>query len=100
MQKGREDDCLAVIGRIRSSPTDSELVQMEFLEVKAQHRFEIETSMARFPQYHQPGFINELKLGFHEYLSLLNNRSLFKRVVVAVFTMVNHFKSRPFLSER
>lgn len=88
MSRGREDECLAVIAKIRSSPPEYELVQLEYLEVKAQHRFEVETSKARFPQYHAPGLMNEIKLGFHEYLSLLTNRSLFKRVVVAVFIMV------------
>lgn len=88
MTEGREEECLAVIAKIRSLPSDHELVQLEYLEVKAQHRFEVETSAARFPQYHAPGFMNQVKLGFHEYLSLLTNRSLFKRVVVAVFIMV------------
>jgi hypothetical protein len=88
MTKGREEESLAVISRIRSLPSDSALVQLEYLEVKAQHRFEVETSAARFPQYHAPGLMNQIKLGFQEYVSLLTNRSLFKRVVVAVFIMV------------
>lgn len=88
MTEGREEECLAVISKIRSLPSDHELVQLEYLEVKAQHRFEVETSTARFPQYHAPGLMNQIKLGFHEYLSLLTNRSLFKRVLVAVFIMV------------
>lgn len=88
MSKGREDECLAVIAKIRSSPPENELVQLEYLEVKAQHQFEVETSKARFPQYHAPGLMNEMKLGFYEYASLLTNRSLFKRVIVAVFIMV------------
>lgn len=88
MTKGREEESLAVISRIRSLPSDNELVQLEYLEVKAQHRFEVETSAARFPQYHAPGLMNQIKLGFQEYVSLLTNRSLFKRVVVAVFIMV------------
>ncbi|KAI2787094.1 hypothetical protein POX_f07452 [Penicillium oxalicum] len=88
MVKGREDECLAVIARLRQLPSDSELVQLEFLEVKAQNRFEQETSLAKFPQYHTPGLMNKVKLGYHEYTSLLTNRSLFKRVMVAVFIMV------------
>lgn len=88
MVKGREDECLSVIANLRNLPSDNELVQLEYLEVKAQHRFEQETSLARFPQYHNPGLMNKVKLGFHEYASLLTNRSLFKRIVVAVFIMV------------
>ncbi|KAJ5663489.1 hypothetical protein N7507_004220 [Penicillium longicatenatum] len=88
MVKGREEECLAVIANLRSLPTDSELVQLEYLEVKAQDRFEKETSLAKFPQYHSPGWMNKVKLEFHEYASLVTNRSLFKRTVVAVFIMV------------
>ncbi|KAJ5484707.1 hypothetical protein N7539_004695 [Penicillium diatomitis] len=88
MVQGREDECLAVIARLRGLPSSSELVQLEYLEVKAQDRFEKETSLAKFPQYHTPGRMNKIKLGYHEYLSLLTNRSLLKRVMVAVFIMV------------
>lgn len=88
MVKGREEECLAVIANLRSLPADSELVQLEYLEVKAQDRFEKETSLAKFPQYHSPGWMNKFKLGFHEYASLVTNRSLFKRTIVAVFIMV------------
>lgn len=88
MTKGRDDECLEVIANLRNLPTDNDLVQLEYLEVKAQHRFEQETSLARFPQYHAPGLMNKVKLEYHQYLSLLTNRSLFKRTVVAVFIMV------------
>lgn len=88
MAQGRDAECLEVIADLRGKPADSELVQLEYLEIKAQHRFEQETSLAKFPQYHGGGFLNSVKLGYHEYLSLLTNRSLFKRVVVAVFIMV------------
>ncbi|KAJ5930396.1 hypothetical protein N7466_005889, partial [Penicillium verhagenii] len=88
MVKGRDEECLAVIANLRSLPTDSELVQLEYLEVKAQDRFEKETSLAKFPQYHNPGWMNKVKLEFHEYASLVTNRSLFKRTVIAVFIMV------------
>lgn len=88
MAQGKDTECLEVIADLRGQPADSELVQLEYLEIKGQHRFEVETSLAKFPQYHGGGFVNSLKLGYHEYLSLLTNRSLFKRVVVAVFIMV------------
>ncbi|KAJ5433641.1 uncharacterized protein N7458_012797 [Penicillium daleae] len=88
MVKGRDDECLSVIAKLRRLPSDSELVQLEYLEVKAQHRFEQETSLAKFPHYHAPGVLNKIKLGFHEYSSLITNQSLLKRVLVAVFIMV------------
>lgn len=50
--------------------------------------FERETSVAKFPEYQSGGFVDSVKLGFHEYASLLQNKSLRKRVGVAVMIMV------------
>ena len=86
--KGRDDECLAVLASLRRKSPQDEGVQLEYLEIRAQHMFEQETSMAKFPQYQDGGFLSNVKLGFHEYASLLTNRSLFKRVCVAVFIMV------------
>jgi hypothetical protein len=88
MSKGREEECLAVLAGLRRKPIDDEGIKLEYLEIRAQHMFETETSIAKFPDYQDGGFVSNFKLGFHGYLSLLTNRSLFKRVVVAVFIMV------------
>jgi hypothetical protein len=88
MAKGRDQECLTVLAGLRRKSLEDEGVRLEYLEIKAQHMFERETSIAKFPNDQGGGFASNLKLGFHEYLSLLTNRSLFKRVVVAVFIMV------------
>jgi hypothetical protein len=88
MAKGREQESLTVLAGLRRKPIDDEGIRLEFLEIKGQHMFEQETSIAKFPNYQDGGFMNNVKLGFYGYLSLLTNRSLFKRVVVAVFIMV------------
>lgn len=88
MAKGREQESLAVLAGLRRKSIDDEGVRLEYLEIKGQHMFEQETSIAKFPSYQDGGFINNVRLGFYGYLSLLTNRSLFKRVVVAVFIMV------------
>lgn len=88
MTEGREDECLDVLAGLRRKSTTHEGVRLEFLEVKAQAMFEKETSVAKFPEYQDNTFMSNLKLGYHQYLSLLTNRSLFKRVCVAVFIMV------------
>ena len=88
MTKGREQECLTVLASLRRKSTEDEGVRLEYLEIRAQHLFEKETSIAKFPNDQGGGFASNVKLGFHEYLSLLTNRSLFKRVVVAVFIMV------------
>lgn len=88
MTKGREDECLAVLANLRRKPDTDPGVKLEYLEVKAQHNFERETSIAKFPDHQNGTVMSNIKLGYHEYLSLLTNRSLFKRVCVAVFIMV------------
>ncbi|KAJ7285011.1 general substrate transporter [Mycena rebaudengoi] len=83
----RNDEALAVLSHARGLPEDSELVQIEFLEIKAQYLFEKETNAIRFPQYQDGGWVSEFKLGFFAYWSLLRERSLFYRVIVASGTM-------------
>lgn len=88
MDHGREEECLATLAGLRRKHEDDPGVRFEYLEIKAQHLFEIESSRAKFPQYQDGSFGSRMSLGFHEYMSLLTNRSLLKRVMVAVFIMV------------
>ncbi|KAF9030975.1 general substrate transporter [Hymenopellis radicata] len=87
VNQGREDEALQVLSRTRNLPVDHELVQIEFLEIKAQYLFEKETSEAKFPQYQDPSFSSQFKLGFYSYLSLIVDRKLLWRVAVASLTM-------------
>ncbi|KAG9520376.1 general substrate transporter, partial [Aureobasidium melanogenum] len=86
--RDRVDEALDVLAGIRRAPKDSEIVQLEFLEIKAQHMFEVDRSRAKFPQFQSGSFMDNFKLGFYDYASLFTNRSLRKRVFVAIFTMV------------
>ncbi|KAH7354878.1 general substrate transporter [Rhexocercosporidium sp. MPI-PUGE-AT-0058] len=88
LANGQEKECLAILSQLRRQPSTSELVQLEYLEIKAQHMFETETSIAKFPDYQSGSFSDNLKLGFYAYASLLTNKSLRKRVWVAVMVMV------------
>jgi hypothetical protein len=88
MSKGRDDECLIVLSNLRRQPPDSPLVQLEYLEVKAQYLFEQRTSQENHPGIQDGSFSSNFKLGFYGYASLLTNRSLFKRLLVAVFIMV------------
>ncbi|KAJ7158721.1 general substrate transporter [Mycena filopes] len=83
----RDDEALAVLSRARGLPEEADLVQIEFLEIKAQYLFEKETSEIRFPDYQDGGFWSDFKLGFFAYLSLLRERSLLYRVAVGSLTM-------------
>jgi len=87
VNKGRDDEALGVLSRARRLPSDHDLIQIEFLEVKAQHLFETETSAAKFPHLQDGSFGSGFKLGFYEYASLLSNRTLLRRVAIGSLTM-------------
>ncbi|KZV68274.1 general substrate transporter [Peniophora sp. CONT] len=87
VNKGRDDEAQLVLSRARQLPIQDELIQIEYLEIKAQHLFEIEVNAAAFPQYQDGSFKSGFLLGFHSYLSLLTKKSLFFRVMVSSLTM-------------
>ncbi|KAI0322572.1 general substrate transporter [Amylostereum chailletii] len=87
VNRGREEEAIIVLSNARRLPPDHELVQIEFLEIKAQRIFEHEMSVARFPQYQDGSFKSNFKLGAYGYLSLIQNKSLFYRVAVSSLTM-------------
>nr|GAT60721.1 general substrate transporter [Mycena chlorophos] len=87
VNQGRDDEARAVLARARGVPLESELVEIEFLEIRAQYLFEKETSEKHFPQYQDGSFKSNLKLGFFAYWSLLQERSLLYRVAVGTITM-------------
>ncbi|EGO24168.1 hypothetical protein SERLADRAFT_355951 [Serpula lacrymans var. lacrymans S7.9] len=87
VNQGRDDEALAVLSRVRKFPIESDLVQIEFLEIKAQYLFEQEINAEKFPQYQDGSFSSDFKLGFFDYLSLLRSRTLFYRVAVGSLTM-------------
>ncbi|KAI0710230.1 general substrate transporter [Earliella scabrosa] len=87
VNKGRDEQALQVLSRVRRQPPDSDLVQIEFLEIKAQHLFEKETAELKYPDLQDGSFKSNFKLGLYEYLSLLRYRPLFYRVAVGSLTM-------------
>ncbi|KAJ7756476.1 general substrate transporter [Mycena maculata] len=87
INQGRNDEALTVLSRARGQPEDSDLVQIEFLEIKAQYLFEKETSEKNFPNYQDGSWSSNFKLGFFAYFSLLRERSLLYRVAIGSLTM-------------
>jgi len=87
VNQGRNDEALQVLSRARNLPPDDDLVQIEFLEIKAQYLFEVETSQRKFPQYQDGSFMSNFKLGLFDYFSLLRSRTLFLRVATGTLTM-------------
>lgn len=88
MNRGREEECLATLARLRSTSIDDIRVRVEFLEIKALREFERQRSIEKFPQYQDGSFKSNFMIGLNDYMSLVTNKSMFKRTIVAVLTMV------------
>jgi len=82
-----EDEARRVLAKLRSTNIDSNLFELEFLEIKAQSLFEKRTTEANFPHLAKLSLINSVKLQFVAMGSLFKTRPMFKRVVVASVTM-------------
>ena len=77
VNRGRDDEAQVVLSRARQLPIQDDLIQIEYLEIKAQYLFEIETNAAAFPQYQDGSFKSGFLLGFWSYASLLTKSSAF-----------------------
>ena len=77
MNNGRDDEALQVLSAARRQAPDSDLVQIEFLEIKAQYLFEKETSTLKYPDLQDGSWLSNFKLGLYDYLSLLRYRRMY-----------------------
>ncbi|KAK5662167.1 hypothetical protein OQA88_8072 [Cercophora sp. LCS_1] len=84
---GREEEARSVLASLRGLPEDHELVNLEFLEIKAQSLFEKRSVAELFPELREPTAWNIFKLQFVSIKKLFQTKSMFKRVVVATVTM-------------
>jgi len=66
---------------------ESELIELEFLEIKAQSVFEKRTVLAQFPHLAKQTPMNTIKLQFVAVASLFKTMPMFRRVIVATVTM-------------
>jgi hypothetical protein len=83
----REGEAKVVLASLRGLPEDHELVELEFLEIKAQSLFEKRTVAEHFPNLRELTTWNIFKLQFVAIGSLFKSKSMFKRVIVATVTM-------------
>lgn len=83
----REEEGIRVLANIRSLPEDNELIQLEFLEIKAQSIFEKRSIAEQFPELTTPTMWNTFKLQFVAIGRLFQTRSMWKRIMVATVTM-------------
>ena len=83
----REDEARAVLRKLRSSDTPDSLIELEFLEIKAQSLFEKRTTAANFPHLTEMTVWNTIKLQFVAIASLFKTMPMFRRVIAATVTM-------------
>lgn len=83
----REEEARRTLATLRSMPIDHELIELEFLEIKAQSIFEKRTVEHNFPHLREPTAWNVIKLQFVAIGSLFKTMPMFRRVIVATVTM-------------
>jgi len=84
---GREADARKTLATLRALPIEHELIELEFLEIKAQSIFEKRTVAHNFPHLSEPTAWNTVKLQFVAIGSLFKTMPMFRRVIVATVTM-------------
>jgi MFS family permease len=84
---GREEEARGVLAKLRGLELEHELVELEFLEIKAQSLFEKRTVAEHWPHLRELTVWNTAKLQFVAVGSLFRTKAMFRRVVVATVTM-------------
>jgi hypothetical protein len=84
---GRPEEAKQTLASLRSMPIDHELVELEFLEIRAQSMFEKRTVEHNFPHLAELTWSNTIKLQFVSIASLFKTMPMFRRVIVATVTM-------------
>lgn len=84
---GREEEAQRVLVKLRNLPPGDPLVEIEFLEIKAQSMFDKRSIEKKWPGLSTPTAWNTLKLQFVAIGSLFRTRGMFQRVIVATVTM-------------
>ncbi|KAH7129476.1 general substrate transporter [Dactylonectria estremocensis] len=87
LHHGRESEAREVLSNLRDLPPDHELIELEFLEIKAQSLFEKRSLAEKFPHLQAQTAWNTFKLQFVAIKALFQTRAMFRRVIVASCTM-------------
>lgn len=83
----REAEARHVLSSLRNLEQDHELIELEFLEIKAQSLFEKRSTAIKWPHLVELTPWNTFKLQFVAIGSLFTTKAMFRRVIVATVTM-------------
>ncbi len=81
MSRGREDECLATISKLRALPVDHEIVRTEYLEIQASVLFDERTAAELHPGK------TGIRLKFAKVGMLFTNKGLFRRLMTGCLIM-------------
>ncbi|KAL8946964.1 MAG: hypothetical protein Q9222_006704 [Ikaeria aurantiellina] len=84
---GREAEARKVLSSLRNLEQDHPLIELEFLEIKAQSVFEKRNTAEKWPNLVALTPLNTFKLQFVAIGSLFTTKAMFRRVIVATVTM-------------
>ena len=87
INKGREEDALNTLSRLRQLPRDDPLVRVEFLEIKSESIFERRIFDSRFPDLAAKAGENRLLRELAQYANIFRSKDAFKRVAIAGLIM-------------
>ena len=87
---GREGEARTVLSSLRNLEQDDPLIELEFLEIKAQSVFEKRNTAEKWPHLVALTPMNTFKLQFVAIGSLFTTKAMFRRVIVAT---VSNFRS-------
>ncbi|KAE9363807.1 general substrate transporter [Stipitochalara longipes BDJ] len=87
INKGKEQEALKTLSYLRNLPEEHYLVQVEFLEIKADAEFERAIFDKRFPELSKAAGNSVWRREFAQYSNIFRSRDNFKRVALASLVM-------------
>lgn len=87
VKQGRDDEALASLCKLRGRPSNDHLVQIEYLDIKAEDEFERRAFIKRTPELSETKRSNQWIREFLSYLHVFRTKDSFKRVAIASLIM-------------
>lgn len=79
---GRDEEAVQTLSRLRRMPSDDPLIQIEYLEIKAESEFENRAFEKRFPQLALQARGNRLLRELAQYVNIFRSKDSIKRVAI------------------
>lgn len=87
LHHGREAEARKTLASLRNLSQDHDLIELEFLEIKAQSMFEKRSTAEHFPHLSDGSAWSTIKLQFVAVGSLFKSKAMLRRVALATVTM-------------